>query len=51
MIKIPENKIREKYGVEYSILLKHRIYIKQKYRINIHINNQEYGLYTYRSSY
>jgi len=35
MIKIPENKIREKYGLTYYLELKHIISIRNKYNIII----------------
>ena len=51
MIKIPENKIRQKYGIEYYNLLLHKIRMWNNYKINIPINNQLYGLQTYNTSH
>jgi len=35
MIRIPENKIREKHGLTYYIELKHIISIRNKYNIQL----------------
>ena len=35
MIKIPENKIRQKYGLTYYLELKHIISIRNKYNITL----------------
>lgn len=52
MIKIPENKIREKYGVDYYNELKHIINIRNLYNIHIdktHINKL-YSIKQYNKS-
>lgn len=49
-IKEPTNELRRRYGIEYYNQLKHKINLKQKYKISYHIDNNKYGVKEYKKS-
>jgi hypothetical protein len=47
MIKIKQCKIAEKYGKEYDIEYRHRIWSWNKYKIKYKIDNDKYNIKQY----
>ena len=49
MIKVPDNKLRQKYGATYNLQLKHIINIKLKYNITLDRTsiNKQYNIKQY----